>query len=68
MKNMLTENISEPCRKNRLQMTLKILESWAKFTKFDQSGIIQPLRNIILSHFLTLTPPFVMPFHFHSIV
>ena len=36
MKNMQTENISEPCRKNRLQMTLKILESWAKFTKFDQ--------------------------------
>ena len=47
MKNMQTENISEPCRKIRLQMTLKILESWAKFTKFDQLGIIQPLRNAI---------------------
>ena len=31
-------------------------------------GIIQPLRNAILSHFLTLPLPFVTLFHFHSIV
>ena len=36
MKNMQTENISEPCQKNCLQMTLKIFEIWPKFTKCDQ--------------------------------